>query len=689
MIADLLSQQPSDPTSLPANEPERLAALHRYQILDTPAEVAFDRITTLAARLFKIPTVLISLVDESRAWFKSSIGFDAPEVSRDMTICRFAVLTDEPLIVPDIRLDERFACNPFVQCEPGLRFYAGAPLIDRDGYNLGTLCLLDSVPRAPLTAEQQAILVDLAAMVVDEMELRLAAQQMARVDTALVEITQGVARVTGGDFFNELVRHFAKVLGTDYVYIGVVEGHEPKMIRMIATCDRGKIVENFEYRLADTPCWEAIEQGEICCYSRNVQALFPKAPLLKPLAVESYIATPFYSADGRVLGVLGVMDGKPLINVHLAESLLTIFASRIATELERQQYELLLVEQTQLLEAVSTGQSLDECLSGLCRSIAKLSPGTRACVLLTDDCRLKFPRSITPDFPPSLSLGLKDAPINEQKIGTCGTAVYCGEPVGCTDIATDKGWSAGWRALCIAHGIQACYSAPIIGIDNLPLGSLMLCFNEARLPTDWEYHLGKFGTKIASITTERRQAEANLRQSQALAQRQLSEIEAIYQTAPIGLAILNLDLRYERINHGLAEINGIAVEDHIGRTLREIVPALADENEPLLRSVFATGKPLLNIEISGETQALPGVERTWIENCYPLKDATGQIVGINVVVQEITARKRAEAALAERNKELDSFVHTISHDLKAPLRAISNLSQWIEDDLEDRLSPDN
>ena len=94
------------------------------------------------------------------------------------------------------------------------------------------------------------------------------------------------------------------------------------------------------------------------------------------------------------------MDGKPLADVHLAESLLTIFASRIATELDRQQHELMLVEQTRLLEAVSTGQPLDECLSAMCTSISKLSPYTRACVLLTDDRRTKFPRSITPGFPP-------------------------------------------------------------------------------------------------------------------------------------------------------------------------------------------------------------------------------------------------------------------------------------------------
>ena len=121
---------------MPANEAERLVALHRYKILDMPPEAAFDRLTKLAARLFDTPIALISLVDESRAWFKSCVGFGAREVPRDDTLCSFAVLTNEPLIIPDARLDDRFACNPFVQAEPGVRFYAGAPLLSDDGFNL-------------------------------------------------------------------------------------------------------------------------------------------------------------------------------------------------------------------------------------------------------------------------------------------------------------------------------------------------------------------------------------------------------------------------------------------------------------------------------------------------------------------------------------------------------------------------
>ncbi|MBW4443395.1 MAG: PAS domain-containing protein [Plectolyngbya sp. WJT66-NPBG17] len=326
-------------TPISTNENERLAALHRYKILDTPPEAAFDRITTLAARLFQVPIALISLVDESRAWFKSCIGFGAREVSRDDTLCSFAVLTDEPLIIPDARKDDRFACNPFVQQESGVRFYAGAPLLSQDGFNLGTLCLLDTQPRDPLTPEQQATLVDLAAMVVDELELRLAACKIAQVDAALLKITRGVASATGGAFFEAMVQHFASILDVEYVYIGLVEGDDLRRLRTIATCVQGQIVENLEYPLQETPCWEVLQQGRICCYPRDVQAHFPRAPRLKPQSVESYVAAPFLDSNGKPLGLLGVMDSKPLENVHLAESLLMLFADRIATELERQQAE--------------------------------------------------------------------------------------------------------------------------------------------------------------------------------------------------------------------------------------------------------------------------------------------------------------------------------------------------------------
>ena len=155
--------------------------------------------------------------------------------------------------------------------------------------------------------------------------------------------------------------------------------------------------------------------------------------------------------------------------------------------------------------------------------------------------------------------------------------------------------------------------------------------------------------------SDRKQAEIALRESQIQLQRQLAEIETIYQSAPIGLAVLDTELRYIRINQRLAEINGLPVEAHIGRTVSEVVPYLAEIAAQLLRSILETGEPVLNVEIVGQTPAQLGVQRTWIENWLPLKDGD-RIIGINVVCEEITERKRIECALQQLNVELEQRV---------------------------------
>ena len=149
------------------------------------------------------------------------------------------------------------------------------------------------------------------------------------------------------------------------------------------------------------------------------------------------------------------------------------------------------------------------------------------------------------------------------------------------------------------------------------------------------------------------------KQLEASARGQLEELNNIYQTAPIGLALVDRDFRFARINERLAEINGISVEQHLGRSVREVVPALAEQAEAVFRQVFETGKPLLNVEFQGETRAQPGVRRTWIESWYPLKDARGETVAINVVVEEVTERKRAEAALAKSARQKEALYHLV------------------------------
>ncbi|MEG4583245.1 PAS domain S-box protein [Microcoleus sp. MON1_C5] len=159
--------------------------------------------------------------------------------------------------------------------------------------------------------------------------------------------------------------------------------------------------------------------------------------------------------------------------------------------------------------------------------------------------------------------------------------------------------------------------------------------------------------------TDRKMAELALQESEQTVRRQLLEIESLYQTTPVGLAVLDKDLRFLRINQRLAEINGLSVEAHIGRTVREIIPDLADAAEALLDRILETGEPMRNFELTGETRAQPGVVRTWIENWWPLKDTGGEIVGIHIVVQEITDRKMAELALQESNNRFELATRAI------------------------------
>jgi GAF domain-containing protein len=170
---------------LPENEAARLAAVHRYEVLDTPADGAFDRITRLASTVLEMPISIVSLVDHDRIWFKSAEGLEGvQQLDREPGLCASAILYDAPWIVEDARIDPRALANPLVAGDFGLRFYAGSPLRTHDGYNLGTLCVIDKEPRR-LTGEQIGVLEDLAALVVHELELRLAARRLARRATEL------------------------------------------------------------------------------------------------------------------------------------------------------------------------------------------------------------------------------------------------------------------------------------------------------------------------------------------------------------------------------------------------------------------------------------------------------------------------------------------------------------------------
>jgi len=196
---------------IPGNELERLAAVQRYDVLDTPPDGAFDRITALAARLLKVPVAIVSIVDTDRIWFKSHHGLDVDQIDREPGLCASAILHDGPWLVNDARVDPRTLANPLVAGEMGVGFYAGVPLTTHDGYSLGTLCVLDLQPRQ-LTEDEVATLSDLAALVMDELELRLSARRSVSLEA---ELRQGAEEIASTLQESLLPHHLPTIAGLD------------------------------------------------------------------------------------------------------------------------------------------------------------------------------------------------------------------------------------------------------------------------------------------------------------------------------------------------------------------------------------------------------------------------------------------------------------------------------------------
>lgn len=178
-------KQPSDKQL--EEEAERIKTLKKYQILDTPPDGSFDRITELAAKLLHVPIAIITLVDTDRIWFKSRYGINLNQIERDPGLCSSAILSDDLYIVEDAVRDPRTLANPLVAGEFGLQFYAAVPIKVRGNYNLGTLCVIDKNPRS-ISEIEKMVLKNLAEILIDQIELRLEARKAVSRQNELLHI---------------------------------------------------------------------------------------------------------------------------------------------------------------------------------------------------------------------------------------------------------------------------------------------------------------------------------------------------------------------------------------------------------------------------------------------------------------------------------------------------------------------
>jgi signal transduction histidine kinase len=215
---------------LPTNETDRLSALYSLNVLDSPAEKDFDDIVALAAAICGTPMSLVSLIDVDRQWFKARIGTDLTETPREISFCSHAILGKDLLVVPDAREDSRFADNPLVGDEGGIRFYAGAPLVTTDGFALGTLCVIDSEPRR-LDLEQTQALRALARQVTSQLELRRYSVALANTTARLQELERhkdDLAELVGGK-----LRAPLRLMGSYLSELGRTGFHDAELAQLV------------------------------------------------------------------------------------------------------------------------------------------------------------------------------------------------------------------------------------------------------------------------------------------------------------------------------------------------------------------------------------------------------------------------------------------------------------------------
>lgn len=588
----------------PPTEVERLVQLHRYDILDTVPEDVFDDFTILAAQICDTPISLISLIDAERQWFKSKVGISETQTPREISFCDHAIRTPEVMEVPDASLDPRFANSPLVTGAQGARFYAGAPLVAPDGSCIGTLCVLDRVPRR-LTDAQRAALARLGRQIIVQLELRLARRDLE-------------GRIAGAERAEALMRDtLARANAAERDAFRVNE-----MLSSVRELLTGHLVQN----------------GRKATFARLLQLVLEYTE----------------STYGFVAEVLHDPAGQPYLRTHAItniawnDEMRAFFDKHHAQGLEFRNLK------TLFGAALTTGET-----------VISNTPAT-------DPRRGGLP----PGHPPMNSF--------------LGVPIWHGdEMVGMAGVANRPG---GYNQNLVDQ-LEPLFSAYATIIHDVRM---------ADLREEAQAKIGRLNQELQDRADRLDQANQALAERDQLRQLSLENASvrlqhlATMDAASDGLALLDSEGRYTYVNTAHAVMFGFArSEDMLGKVWRILYEP--EEITRIESEIFPQLIAQRHWHGRARARRLDGTH--FVEALTLTLTPDG---GLICVCRDDTAAVESEekiralsAGLAARaqelvhvNRELSDFAHVVSHDLKAPLRGIGSLANWLEQDHAAKLGPE-
>lgn len=615
---------------LPPRESERLEALHRYEVLDTPPEKVLDDLVHLASYICRTPIAVVSLVDSDRQWFKSKIGLTATETSRYIAFCSHTILGPDPMIVPDALADERFADNPLVTGDPHVRFYCGAPLTTPEGFRIGTLSVIDHVPRT-LTEEQLEALQVLSRQVIEHLMLNRSLKELSRAHSNLSQTHETL---------RQSEEKFRKLNESSPSAIFIYRNDLILYANAAAAFISGYPVEE----LLAMDMWKMVHPDFL--------------PLLKARALASQEGA---TAPARYEFKIIRKDGQER---WLDFTATTIDyggqPARLATgydTTERKRGEESLKIQSRILELIAVGTPLRESLNTLARSIEAQSDGMHASILLLDADGLHVRCIAAPSLPESFIQAIDGQSIG-PRAGSCGTAAFQGEVVIVEDIATDPLWEH-YRDFALPHGLRACWSTPIFDTQRRVLGTFALYFRTPGRPTARHMRLVGMATHTAAIAIERNRA------AEALAE-QRDRLRLFIEHSPVALAMFDRDMRYLTVSRRWMTDYKLGDGPLVGRSHYEVFPDIPQRWKEIHRRCLAGA-----IERCEEDRFVRADGRTdWVRwEIHPWRTAGGDIGGIVIFTEDITDRKQDEAALRRNGEQLQQALADAS-DRERLLQAI-------------------